>query len=99
MHKGPFYFNKNNGTTSVCGKGKAGFEFDRNAKGSHEIWWNPANRKRTTAPNHRQAVREDGDKHCVMIAMLQSSAETPVSLLGSRLRRMWIMGEVHKDIV
>ena len=29
-----------------------GFEFDRHAKGSHEIWWNPANRLRTTLPNH-----------------------------------------------
>ena len=31
---------------------KAGFEFDRNAKGSHEIWWNPVTRARTTLPNH-----------------------------------------------
>lgn len=31
---------------------KAGFEFDRGAKGSHEIWWNPATRARTTIPNH-----------------------------------------------
>ena len=31
---------------------KVGFEFDRNAKGSHEIWWNPSTRKRTTIPNH-----------------------------------------------
>jgi predicted RNA binding protein YcfA (HicA-like mRNA interferase family) len=30
---------------------KLGFEeFDQT--GSHEIWWNPANRKRTTIPNH-----------------------------------------------
>jgi predicted RNA binding protein YcfA (HicA-like mRNA interferase family) len=29
-----------------------GFEFDRHAKGSHEIWWNPVTRKRTTIPNH-----------------------------------------------
>ena len=29
-----------------------GFEFDRHAKGSHEIWWNPVTRKRTTMPNH-----------------------------------------------
>ena len=29
-----------------------GFEFDRYAKGSHEIWWNPASRRRTTVPNH-----------------------------------------------
>ena len=31
---------------------KAGFEFDRSAKGSHEIWWNPITRARTTVPNH-----------------------------------------------
>jgi predicted RNA binding protein YcfA (HicA-like mRNA interferase family) len=29
-----------------------GFQFDRQAKGSHEIWWNPVNRRRTTVPNH-----------------------------------------------
>ncbi|HAG51399.1 MAG: addiction module toxin, HicA family [Deltaproteobacteria bacterium GWC2_42_51] len=31
---------------------KTGFEFDRQAKGSHEIWWNPRTRARTTIPNH-----------------------------------------------
>lgn len=31
---------------------QAGFEFDRQAKGSHEIWWNPETRARTTIPNH-----------------------------------------------
>ena len=30
----------------------AGFNFDRQAKGSHEIWFNPVTRKRTTIPNH-----------------------------------------------
>lgn len=29
-----------------------GFEFDRQASGSHEIWWNPQTRARTTIPNH-----------------------------------------------
>jgi len=29
-----------------------GFEFDRHAKGSHEIWWNRLTRKWTTIPNH-----------------------------------------------
>ena len=28
------------------------FEFDRQAAGSHEIWWNPKTGKRTTIPNH-----------------------------------------------
>jgi predicted RNA binding protein YcfA (HicA-like mRNA interferase family) len=31
---------------------KAGFEFDRQAKGSHEIWRNPDTKARTTVPNH-----------------------------------------------
>ena len=30
----------------------AGFAFDRSARGSHEIWWNPVTRARTTVPNH-----------------------------------------------
>jgi len=35
---------------------KAGFEFDRYAKGSHEIWKNKETRKRTTIPNHPGAI-------------------------------------------
>jgi predicted RNA binding protein YcfA (HicA-like mRNA interferase family) len=31
---------------------KAGFQFDRYAKGSHEIWWNPQTRARATVPHH-----------------------------------------------
>ena len=31
---------------------KAGFVFDRQAKGSHEIWYNPKTKRRTTIPNH-----------------------------------------------
>jgi len=31
---------------------KAGFVFDRQAKGSHEIWRNPTIKRRTTVPNH-----------------------------------------------
>jgi predicted RNA binding protein YcfA (HicA-like mRNA interferase family) len=30
----------------------AGFQFDRHAKGSHEIWRNPTTGRRTTVPNH-----------------------------------------------
>lgn len=37
---------------------KAGFTFDRQAKGSHEIWWNPETRKRTTIPNHPGSLPE-----------------------------------------
>jgi len=31
---------------------KAGFIFDRQAKGSHEIWCNPATKRRVVIPNH-----------------------------------------------
>ena len=31
---------------------KAGFKFDRQAKGSHEIWYNPKTKIRATIPNH-----------------------------------------------
>ena len=37
---------------------KAGFTFDRQAKGSHEIWWNPETRNRTTIPNHPGSLPE-----------------------------------------
>jgi predicted RNA binding protein YcfA (HicA-like mRNA interferase family) len=48
---------------------RAGFVFDRQAKGSHEIWRHPATKRRTTVPNHpgdipegtvRAIVREAG---------------------------------------
>ena len=29
-----------------------GFEFQRQAAGSHEIWFNPLNKRFTTIPNH-----------------------------------------------
>ncbi len=35
---------------------KAGFVFDRQAKGSHEIWFHPENRRRTTIPNHSKPI-------------------------------------------
>jgi predicted RNA binding protein YcfA (HicA-like mRNA interferase family) len=31
---------------------KLGFVFDRQAAGSHEIWYNPDSRRYTTIPNH-----------------------------------------------
>ncbi|MFO7684318.1 MAG: type II toxin-antitoxin system HicA family toxin [Chloroflexota bacterium] len=31
---------------------KLGFQFDRHAAGSHEIWYNPATNRYTTIPNH-----------------------------------------------
>ncbi|MBI4874408.1 MAG: type II toxin-antitoxin system HicA family toxin [Acidobacteria bacterium] len=29
-----------------------GFQFDRQAAGSHEIWYNPTTNRYTTVPNH-----------------------------------------------
>jgi len=31
---------------------KLGFQFDRQASGSHEIWFNPDTLRYTTVPNH-----------------------------------------------
>ena len=31
---------------------KLGFEFDRQAAGSHEIWYNASTHRYTTVPNH-----------------------------------------------
>jgi predicted RNA binding protein YcfA (HicA-like mRNA interferase family) len=31
---------------------KFGFQFDRQAAGSHELWYNPATDRYTTIPNH-----------------------------------------------
>lgn len=31
---------------------RLGFEFDRQAAGSHEIWFNAATQRSTTIPNH-----------------------------------------------
>jgi predicted RNA binding protein YcfA (HicA-like mRNA interferase family) len=30
----------------------SGMQFDRQARGSHEIWFNPATNRYTTIPNH-----------------------------------------------
>ncbi len=37
---------------AICKLRKAGFVFDRHAKGSHEIWYNPNTCRRTVIPNH-----------------------------------------------
>ncbi len=34
----------------------SGFVFDRQAKGSHEIWYNPLTKRRTTVPHHPGTV-------------------------------------------
>jgi predicted RNA binding protein YcfA (HicA-like mRNA interferase family) len=35
-----------------------GFQFDRQAAGSHEIWYNPSTNRYTTVPNHPGDVPE-----------------------------------------
>lgn len=37
---------------------KFGFVFDRQAAGSHEIWYNPATDRYTTLPNHPGDIPE-----------------------------------------
>jgi predicted RNA binding protein YcfA (HicA-like mRNA interferase family) len=36
----------------IRGLKKAGFVLYRQARGSHEIWYNPDTKRRTTVPNH-----------------------------------------------
>ena len=37
---------------------KLGFEFYRQAAGSHEIWYNPSSERYTTIPNHTGDIPE-----------------------------------------
>jgi len=37
---------------------RLGFEFDRHAAGSHEIWYNPQTDRYTTVPNHAGELPE-----------------------------------------
>ncbi|MBM2817314.1 MAG: YcfA family protein [Ignavibacteria bacterium] len=36
----------------------AGFQFDRQAKGSHEIWYNSEKKLRATIPNHPGTIKK-----------------------------------------
>lgn len=56
---------------------KLGFEFDRQAKGSHEIWWNPSTRARTTIPNHPGDIPEG-----TLRAILRSAGVTTERFLS-----------------
>jgi len=44
---------------------RAGFIFDRQAKGSHEIWWNPQTRGRITVP-HRPGDLPEGTLRAIL---------------------------------
>jgi predicted RNA binding protein YcfA (HicA-like mRNA interferase family) len=56
-----------------------GFEFDRHAKGSHEIWWSPTTRRRTTLPNHPGDLPEG-----TLRAILRQAGVQPEEFLGIR---------------
>ena len=49
---------------------RAGFEFDRHAKGSHEIWYNPETRRRVVVPNHPGDVPKGTLRHMIRQAGL-----------------------------
>ncbi|MFO1433308.1 MAG: type II toxin-antitoxin system HicA family toxin [Candidatus Competibacteraceae bacterium] len=44
---------------------RLGFEFDRQAAGSHEIWYNPTTHRYTTIPNHPGDMPE-GTLHAIL---------------------------------
>lgn len=56
---------------------KLGFVFERQAAGSHEIWYNPATGKFTTIPNHPGDMPEG-----TLRAILKQADITPNDFLG-----------------
>ncbi len=57
---------------------RLGFEFDRQAAGSHEIWFNPETRRYTTIPNHPGDMPEG-----TLRAILRQAGVEPEAFLGS----------------
>ena len=57
---------------------KLGFVFDRQAAGSHEIWFNPAKDKFTTIPNHPGDMPEG-----TLRAILRQADVTTDQFLGA----------------
>jgi len=45
---------------------RAGFVFDRQAKGSHEIWYHPGTRRRTVIPNHPASTIPKGTLRAIL---------------------------------
>ncbi len=58
----------------------AGFVFDRQAKGSHEIWYNPETRRRVTVPNHPGRPIARG----TLMAIIRESGLTVEEFLAHR---------------
>lgn len=55
-----------------------GFEFDRQAAGSHEIWYSPATARYTTVPNHAGDMPEG-----TLRAILRQAGIEPDEFLGT----------------
>jgi len=51
-----------------------GFQFDRQAAGSHEIWFNPETNRYTTIPNHPGDVPEGTLRGILKQADIQPAA-------------------------
>ena len=58
---------------------RQGFEFDRQAAGSHEIWFNPTTGRYTTVPNHSGDMPEG-----TLRAILRQAAIAPEDFLRDR---------------
>ena len=58
---------------------QCGFEFDRQAAGSHEIWYNPETNCYTTVPNHPGNMPEG-----TLRAILKQAGITPERFLGKK---------------
>ena len=56
-----------------------GFEFHRQAAGSHEIWFNPASNRYTTIPNHPGDVPEG-----TLRAILKQAGVDAEAFLGKK---------------
>jgi predicted RNA binding protein YcfA (HicA-like mRNA interferase family) len=55
-----------------------GFQFDRQAAGSHEIWFNPSTRRYTTIPYHPGDMPEG-----TLRAILKQAGILPTEFLNS----------------
>ncbi len=55
-----------------------GFKFDRQAAGSHEIWFHPTTNRYTTIPNHPGDMPEG-----TLRAILKQAGIDPDDLLGA----------------
>ena len=56
-----------------------GFAFDRQAAGSHEIWYNSRSNRYTTVPNHPGDMPEG-----TLRAILKQAGIAPKTFLGKR---------------